>query len=53
MLNLLKSEPKEKVRGENRKEWLRQIKYVGDVCLGSFEPLYKQLFLTILKVYTI
>lgn len=40
---------RDKSRSESRKSWLKQIKYVGDVCLGSFNPLFKQLFLTLLK----
>ncbi|RNA10512.1 EF-hand calcium-binding domain-containing 5 [Brachionus plicatilis] len=39
----------EKTRGEVRKKWLSQIKYVGDITCGSFEPLFKQLFFTLLK----
>ena len=40
----------DKVRGETRKKWLSQIENVGELTFGSFEPLYKQLFVTILKV---
>ncbi|CAF0711900.1 unnamed protein product [Brachionus calyciflorus] len=39
----------EKTRGEVRKKWLNQIKYVGDITCGSFDPLYKQLFFTLFK----
>jgi len=39
-----------RTRGEERKSWLNQIKYVGEITYGSLEPLFKQLFLTILKV---
>jgi hypothetical protein len=33
-----------------RREWLNQIKQVGEITYGSFDPLYKQLFFTLLKV---
>ena len=39
-----------KTRGEARKAWLKQIEKVGNITYGSFEPLYKQLFFTLLKV---
>ena len=38
-----------KSRGETRKSWLNQIRKIGEITYGSFEPLYKQLFLTLLK----
>lgn len=41
--------PKVKARGENRKAWLNQLKKVGDLTFGSFEPLYTQLFASLLK----
>jgi hypothetical protein len=46
----IKTDLNEKSRGECRKNWLKQIEYVGEITYGSFEPLYKQLFLTLLKV---
>ena len=39
-----------KTRGEARKAWLKQIEKIGNITSGSFEPLYKQLFFTLLKV---
>jgi len=33
-----------------RRDWLNQIKQVGEMTYGSFDPLYKQLFFTLLKV---
>lgn len=41
---------KMKARGESRKMWLAQIEQVGALTFGSFEPLYKQLFVTLAKV---
>jgi hypothetical protein len=40
------------MRGEYRKNWLNELRLAGDVSTGSFEGLYKNLFMSLLKVYT-
>lgn len=41
----------DKARGETRKKWLQQMKVIGNLTYGSLEPLYKHLFLVLLKVF--
>lgn len=40
----------DKARGETRLKWIEQMKNIGNITYGSLEPLYKHLFLILLKV---
>jgi len=48
-MNSIQLDYNEKARGETRKKWLEQMKTIGDLTFGSLEPLYKHLFLVLLK----
>ena len=43
----------ERVRGEARKKWLQQIVMSGETSAAQMEPIYKTVFQSLYKVYSV